>query len=252
MLSIDFQTPLVMNACPVLPGCTCLSIEQVPEVVPYVSIRECLIPEKRGIRDGWSEVLSDYTYSELDKAYAELTIVKARIRDRADRMGVVYMYQLHCLFSKRRKWRNKCLISQYVAISWLPQCRKHFVRGFCYFLSLFITPYPATQHHWWHLKIRSALLGEGYDAPPVLLKSQRSTKLITTTTNAYWALTVLQELCLGPCWHHLTLWDEVFTIWGVYYNYFTILPSTCHSFFPYRNNKYLVIFACKYCCYHIL
>lgn len=70
--------------------CTCVSIEQVPAGIPYVSIRECQIQEKRGMHDSQGEVLSDSTHTELDKACAELTVMVARRRNRADRMQEVY------------------------------------------------------------------------------------------------------------------------------------------------------------------
>lgn len=62
----------------------------IPVGIQYLSIRESLIQEKRGMHDGQSKVPSDGIYMELDKVCAELAEVMATVRDGADRMEVVY------------------------------------------------------------------------------------------------------------------------------------------------------------------
>lgn len=85
MFSIGSQVPLIVSICPVLPNCICLNIEQVPVGILYVSLRELLTQEKRSMHDGQGEMLSDYTYMELEKACAKLAAVVARVRDGAAR-----------------------------------------------------------------------------------------------------------------------------------------------------------------------
>lgn len=89
MFSIGSQAPLIMSICPVLPNCICLNIEQVPVGILYLSLRELLTQEKRGMYDGQGEMLSDYTYMELEKACAKIAVVVARARNGAARKEVV-------------------------------------------------------------------------------------------------------------------------------------------------------------------